>query len=201
MSQDEQIDIVDEDLKGLYSEWKFKAHKQGLLHKCVIGEVRDKNGNWVLIEQAGDRQDPGQFVSPVGGHVKASESDEEALKREAKEEIGITKFKFEKVGAKIFHRSVIGRDENHYFVVYIIYPEEELVAGEEGVGFETFSTEDLKKQIKKNPKKFGGAWHFLIQNFYPALLQGWLIEAELLKFYSCDRNFKSKCQTPLLCRL
>lgn len=170
MSKDELVDIVDENLGILYQESKFKAHDKGLLHKCVIGEVRDSDGNWVLIEQTSDRQDPGQLVSPVGGHVRAGESDEDALRREALEEIGISKFDFKLVGKKIFHRRVIGRDENHYFIIYIIYPKEDLVAGEEGVGFESFSDLALKEQIKKTPNKFGDAWYFIVRNFYPELL-------------------------------
>lgn len=83
---DELVDIVDDACAVLYSVTKTEAHQKGLLHRTVIGEVRDSKGNWLLVQQSADRQDAGQFVSPVGGHVRAGESDEDALRREAMED-------------------------------------------------------------------------------------------------------------------
>lgn len=45
MSDDEQIDIVDEDCNVLFSTSKREAHAKGLLHRTVIAEIRDSNGN------------------------------------------------------------------------------------------------------------------------------------------------------------
>ena len=120
---DEMVDVVDENNKVLYSVSKAKAHQEGLLHRTVIAEVRDSKGNFILVKQAPDRQDPGQYVSPVGGHVRAGESEIEALNREATEEIGLgmSDFKYKLIGKFIFNRQVLKRQENHYFIVYEIH--------------------------------------------------------------------------------
>lgn len=70
MSQQERVDIVDEQDNVLYQTTKQEAHKKGLLHRTVISEVKDSKGRWILVKQSSDRQDAGQYVSPVGGHIK-----------------------------------------------------------------------------------------------------------------------------------
>lgn len=112
---DELVDIIDATNTVLRSTSKKIAHEQGLLHRTVIGEVRDSKGNWLLVQQSQDRQDAGQLVSPVGGHVRSGETEVEALKRETLEEVGLTEFEFSHVGNFIFDRKVLGRHENHYF--------------------------------------------------------------------------------------
>ena len=86
----ELVDVVDEQGTVLKIVPKQEAHRQGLLHKTVISEVIDSSGRWLLVKQSGERQDAGQFVSPVGGHVQAGETEVQALKREAEEEVGLT---------------------------------------------------------------------------------------------------------------
>lgn len=154
----EQVDIVDKNLKVLHKTSKENAHKKGLLHKTVIAEVVDSKGRYLLVKQAADRQDPGQYVSPVGGHVIAGESDENALKREAMEELGIASFKYRYVGKTIFHRQVLGRDENHYFVIYEIKSDQEPRLNHESVGYKKFTREELRRGLVENPDKFGAAF-------------------------------------------
>lgn len=86
----EIVDIVNEHDQVTGQISKQEAHQQGLLHRCVIAEVIDSQGNWKLVKQASDRQDAGQYVSPVGGHVQAGEDPDDALNREAFEEMGLT---------------------------------------------------------------------------------------------------------------
>ena len=76
---DEQVDIVNEQDEVLYSTSKQKAHEKGLLHRTVIAEVVDSKGNFLLVKQSFLKQDSGQFVSPVGGHVQAGESTDQAI--------------------------------------------------------------------------------------------------------------------------
>jgi 8-oxo-dGTP pyrophosphatase MutT (NUDIX family) len=168
---EEIVDIVDIECVVLDSIPKSIAHEKGLLHRTVIGEVRRTNGDWVLVKQAGDRQDAGQYVSPVGGHAKAGESDEQALAREALEEIGLTEFDFEPVGRFVFERKVLGRHENHYFIVYKITTDQDLLLGDEAVAYEAFQEDELRKLIASKPEMFGGAFFALLKQFYPHLLE------------------------------
>ncbi|MBI4097533.1 MAG: phosphoribosylaminoimidazolesuccinocarboxamide synthase [Candidatus Levybacteria bacterium] len=157
-NQSEKVDVVDENLKILYKTTKKSAHKKGLLHKTVIAQVRDSKGRYILTRQAPDRQDPGQYVSPVGGHVRAEESDEQALKREAMEELGISDFRYKYVGKQIFHRKILGRDENHYFVCFEIHSDQRPKLNHESVGFKKFTKSELKKKLKENSNYFGAAF-------------------------------------------
>lgn len=167
---DEQVDIVNERDEVLYSTSKQEAHKTGLLHRTVIAEVIDSAGNWLLVKQASIKQDAGTYVSPVGGHVQAGESTDDAIKREAFEEIGITNFKFKLKGKCIYNREVLGRKENHYFIIYEIQCDEEVVLNEESESFRKFSSKELKMELKNNPSLFGNAFFPVVTCCYPEFL-------------------------------
>lgn len=167
---DELVDIVNEDNQVIGQAMKTQAHVTGALHRCVVAQLITSRGEWVLVRQASDRQDAGQLVSPVGGHVQAGEDEDAALKREAVEELGIAVQKFKRVGMAVFNREVIGRKENHFFVLYEIYSDDQPNLNHESVGIETFSTTQLKEDLKKNPKKFGDAFFHVAKHFYPELL-------------------------------
>ena len=170
MPQDELVDIVDENGNFIKVVSKKEAHKKGLLHKIVITEVIDSKGRWLMVKQAKGKQDTG-WVSPMGGHVGAGEAEDKALKRETKEELCITgDFKYEFVGRKVFNRFVIGNQENHFFNIYKIFSDQEPIINHEIESYKYFTEEELKKDLKENPKMFGGAFHFVVKNFFPNLL-------------------------------
>lgn len=165
MSADEQIDIVDEQGKVIRQASKHEAHRRGWLHRTVIGYLRDGD-KWTLVRQTPDRQDAGQLVAPVGGHVKAGESDEDALLRESEEEIGVRDITYKHIGTARFHRQVIGRDENHLFVVYEISTPDKIVLGDEAESLASFTEEELKRALKDSPEDFGDAMYFVLEHLY-----------------------------------
>lgn len=170
MSQDELIDIINENGDVLEVVSKREAHERGLLHKTVISEVIDSQGRWLMVKQSKDRQDAGQYVSPVGGHVTSGESEEDALKREASEELGLTgDLKYEYVGRKIYNRNVLGRQENHFFIMFRIFSDHTPVLNYESESCKYFTEDELKTELKSNPKIFGDAFHFVVENFFPKL--------------------------------
>lgn len=162
----EYVDIVDKNDQVIGNISKEEAHQKGLLHRTVIAEVMDSKGNWLLVQQAGHKQDAGQFVSPVGGHVSKGETEEDALKREAFEEIGIKGFTYKLKGKAIYGRIVKDKKENHYFIVYEIRSDHTPKLNEESVHYKWFSIEEIKKTFKENPKIFGEAFHFVWNHFY-----------------------------------
>ena len=167
---DEEIDIVDADNKVLYVTTKRQAHEQGLLHRTVISEVFDSRGRWLLIKQAADRQDAGQYVSPIGGHARAGETEDDALKREALEETGLQNFAYRLKGRVVYSREVLGRKENHYFVLYEIQSDEPLVLNHESVSYRALTEAQLKRELRQYPERFGAAFIRVLEEFYPHLL-------------------------------
>lgn len=169
--EEEQVDIVDKFGTILYSTSKQDAHTKGLLHKTVIAELIASSGKMVLVRPRSHKQDAGQYVSPVGGHVRTGESDEVALRRETIEEVGLKPLKFKRIGAAIFNRFVLNRQENHLFIVYEIYTDELPVLGDEGADFKAFSRDEITSGFHKNPRMFGEAFHFVVSRFYPDITE------------------------------
>lgn len=166
-SHEEVVDVVDPTSAILFQTTKADAHRRGLLHRTVIGEVRDPGGNTVLVRQTADRQDPGLLVSPVGGHVRAGESEEEALLRETDEEIGLTSIRFAPMGRFIFKRRVLQRIENHLFVVFEIYADPgAIVLGSEADSLTVMSRRELSTALRTTPEIFGASFHAVVRCLY-----------------------------------
>lgn len=169
----EIVDIVDEKNNVLYPIRKDEAHAKGLLHRTVVGEVRDHQGRIILVKQAPDRQDPGQYVSPVGGHVSSGEKEEDALRRETMEEIGLSDVKYKFIGRLIFNRFVktMNRQENHFMALYEITCDGKLNLGPESVSYTAFTEQELRERLRTKRGEYGGAYLAVITQFYPHLLK------------------------------
>ncbi len=170
----EIVDIVNENDEILYQVTKQEAHNKGLLHRTVICEVIDSKGNWTLVQQHTQKQDPGVYLSPIGGHVSAGETNEAALKREMEEEGGLTNAPMKYIDKVIYNREVphLHRQENHYFILYEVYSDAVLKLGDESVSQKKFSPKELKQKLKQNPELFGKPFKFLLKKFYPHLIDG-----------------------------
>jgi isopentenyldiphosphate isomerase len=167
---EELVDIVDNLDTTQYQIAKADAHDQGLLHRCVIGEVRTSDGKYMLIKQAADRQDAGLFTSPVGGHVAAGEEVKAAFQREVGEELGLYNVEFRFIGNLIFNRFVKNRQENHLFEVFEMVTDLKPTISSEITEYRYFTEVELKNLLKTNPKLFGEAYLFVVKTFYPQLL-------------------------------
>lgn len=167
----EMVDVVDLENKVLSRITKDKAHERGLLHRTILAQLINSKGKWILVKQASDRQDAGSYVVPVGGHIRMGETEVEALFRETLEELGLRDFAYKFIGRGIFNRRVLGRRENHYFILYEIYSDKKLNLGPEATSYKSFTKNEIKKLLKNNPKLFGNAFHFAVKAFYPNLLE------------------------------
>lgn len=107
----------------------------------------------------------------MGGHVTAGESNEQALRREAEEELGLTgNYKFELAGKAIFNRQILGRKENHYFIVFKIFSDDVPKLNHESVDFRYFTEDEIRQELKSHPEIFGGGFHFVVKSIFPHLL-------------------------------
>jgi len=96
MPAEELLPVVDEKgnivSRARRSECHFNKEKK-LLHPVVHMHVINSSGEIFLQHRPENKEvQPGKWDVSVGGHISYGESIEEALKRETKEEIGLTEF-------------------------------------------------------------------------------------------------------------
>ncbi len=99
----EILPLVDEEGKVLGTARRSDVHKgPGKLHPVVHLQVLDGRGSMYLQKRSMAKLiQPGKWDSAVGGHVAAGEDLDDALGREMREEIGVTKLALEASGARI----------------------------------------------------------------------------------------------------
>jgi len=100
---DEILPLVDEEGKVLGTAKRSDCHRgPGTLHPVVHLQVLDGRGSMYLQKRSMAKTiQPGKWDSAVGGHVAAGEDLDDALAREMREEIGVTKLALEASGARI----------------------------------------------------------------------------------------------------
>jgi isopentenyldiphosphate isomerase len=96
-SHEEWFDIVNPDGKIVGKAPRTAVHgNPKLLHPVVHLHVFNKNGQLYLQKRAKNKEvQPGKWDTAVGGHILSGEDILAALKREAKEELGIKSDNFQ----------------------------------------------------------------------------------------------------------
>lgn len=94
-ADEEWFDIVDAEGKVLGKAPRSLCHsRRDLLHPVVHLHVLDSKDRLFLQKRSLSKQiQPGKWDTAVGGHVASGEAIEAALKREAKEELGLENYK------------------------------------------------------------------------------------------------------------
>jgi Isopentenyldiphosphate isomerase len=120
MSQTEYFPIVDENGSVTGKSTRTECHSGSfLLHPVIHLHVFNSSGALYMQKRSMDKDiQPGKWDTSVGGHVDYGEDVPEALKREVREELGITCFK----PIKAFHYPFRSDREyelvNTYYTVY-----------------------------------------------------------------------------------
>lgn len=94
LSKEEWVPLVDEQGKVVGQAPRSQVHNGSkLLHPVVHLHVLNKNGAILLQKRPLHKLiQPGKWDTAVGGHISAGETLEQALKKEAREEIGLSDF-------------------------------------------------------------------------------------------------------------
>lgn len=152
----ELLDVFDEDNNFLgYCLERSQVHDENLWHRHVSAWIMNYNGD-VLLQQRSfsKKKNPGKWAK-TGGHVDASESCSESIKREVYEEIGLEVNDDEIVNIEIFKSN----SNEHYFSYgYIFFTDFEvddfMLQESEVSGVKYFTIEELEEIRRKDDKNF-----------------------------------------------
>lgn len=90
--QEEMLEVVNEEGETIKTLPRSEIHgNPAFLHRVVHVLVFNEKGDLFLQKRSMSKEvAPGRWDTSVGGHVNAGETIDEAVKREMKEELGIT---------------------------------------------------------------------------------------------------------------
>lgn len=144
----EMFPIVDENGNILGSMTRGHAHDGSkILHPVVHLHVFNSKGE-LYLQHRPEWKDiqPDKWDTAVGGHVDLGESVEQALKREVKEELGITDFTPESLGHYVFESK---REKELVYVHRCIYDGEIHPSKDELNGGRFWTPQEIADNIGK----------------------------------------------------
>ncbi len=117
---DELFPLIDEDGNVVGKATRSECHSGSmLLHPVVHLHIFNKNGDLFLQKRSMSKDiQPGKWDTAVGGHVDYGEDVESALRREVREELGVTDFVPSFLFRYIFQNSVEREMVNAFQTVY-----------------------------------------------------------------------------------
>lgn len=154
----EMFPLVDEQGNITGAATRGKCHSGSkLLHPVVHLHVFNTEGE-LYLQKRPEWKDiqPGKWDTAVGGHIDLGESVEIALKREVREELGITDFIFELLTSYVFESE---REKELVFVHKTVY-EGVICPSDELAGGRFWTIEEIEANLGKDvfTPNFEGEW-------------------------------------------
>ncbi len=120
MSLEEYFPLIDENGTVIGKATRRECHNGSkLLHPVVHLHIFNSRGDLFLQKRSMSKDiQPGKWDTAVGGHVDYGEDIETALRREAREELGVTGFMPRKLARYIFESAAEREMVNTFSTVY-----------------------------------------------------------------------------------
>lgn len=152
----EYVVLVDEDDRKIGVEEKFKAHREGILHRGFSIFLFNQKGELLLQQRAESKyHSGGLWANTCCGHPRPQESVEQAAVRRLQEEMAIS-CKLERVFHFVYRAEVssglVEHEVDHVFIGYYdrtVSPNPTEVMAHRWTPFT-----ELQKEIKRNPRHF-----------------------------------------------
>lgn len=148
-NNEEMFPEVDENgniIGGITRETAHGGSKR--LHPVVHLHVFNRDGA-LYLQKRPEWKDiqPGKWDTAVGGHIALGENVEAALLREAKEELGISRFSHVRLGSYVFESS---RERELVYVYKTVYDKEITPDAEELDGGRFWTLDEIRENIGKD---------------------------------------------------
>ncbi|WP_288318099.1 NUDIX hydrolase [Xylanibacter caecicola] len=148
-NNEEMFPEVDENgniIGGITRETAHGGSKR--LHPVVHLHVFNRDGA-LYLQKRPEWKDiqPGKWDTAVGGHIALGENVDTALLREAKEELGISRFSHVRLGSYVFESS---RERELVYVYKTVYDKEITPDAEELDGGRFWTLDEIRENIGKD---------------------------------------------------
>lgn len=153
----EMVVLVDEKDTPLGEMDKLEAHRKALLHRAVSVFVFNSEGKLLLQRRAlGKYHSPGLWTNTACTHPHPGESNEEAVIRRLKQEMGISVDSVRKMFDFIYKEPLEnGLTEHELDHVFVGFSDERPVCNlEEVCDFDYVDVDELLKRVKSNSNDY-----------------------------------------------